>query len=286
MDSSQPSFYHVKDPLQNLNIEVTLKKVQGYTKKKQPADGDDNSDDKFDDNEFDNNDNKKKQVSGHSTVKNVRWQKKSFGPREIAEYCPGDEDRKSLQTPRLFKSTGSGIKESDYKDTFTEMVKDGKEPLDLIQEDMIFTYVDKDGYVPKSGLQPKLTTSKGMETAVHQNPLGLAHSSMPLMHNAKEALPKVATAIQSRIKRESPFKVMYIMAAVDCDVKRMRDGAKTKNEDDIYGGGKSLGGARFYEKELCTIKLYTNGTMQATPGFSEEEPEEEEVRGIAFRESF
>ena len=73
-----------------------------------------------------------------------------FGPREIAIFSPGDEDGGSASNPRLtdfFKSSGSGsgIVESDYKEQFLEMAKDGKDLRSVMEEQMVFTYVDKDG---------------------------------------------------------------------------------------------------------------------------------------------
>lgn len=63
---------------------------------------------------------------------------------------------------------------------------------------------------------------------------------------------------------------MYVMAAVDCDVESIKEGSLEKNNDSIYGGPAAIGGPRFFEKVLCTIKLFSNNTMEATPGFSEE----------------
>ena len=39
MDASQPSFYHIGDPLQNLNLQVTLKCVHGGKVKKEEEGG-------------------------------------------------------------------------------------------------------------------------------------------------------------------------------------------------------------------------------------------------------
>ena len=103
-------------------------------------------------------------------------------------------------------------------------------------------------FAPKASLQPKLTTSNSMDTNVSQNPLGLAHSSMPLRQLQAGVLPQATLDMQAHLSREQPFKIMYIMAAVDCDVEEMKLGAKDKKEEHIYGGTKALGGPRFYEK--------------------------------------
>ena len=148
------------------------------------------------------------------------------------------------------------------------------DPLDDLSEAMVFTYIDKDGFLPKSAMKPRLTTSQTEDDPTF-NPLGLAAATLPLRQLPKGVLPDSSTAMKQHLSREAPFKVMYVMAAVDCDIDNIKAGSLDKNDENIYGGPASAGGPRFYEKVLCTIKLYGNNTMEATPGFSEEEPEDE-----------
>jgi hypothetical protein len=53
---------------------------------------------------------------------------------------------------------------------------------------------------------------------------------------------------QKHLGREAPFKTMYIMAAVDCDIEKIKKGSLEKDESEIFGGAASVGGPRFYEK--------------------------------------
>ena len=61
-----------------------------------------------------------------------------------------------------------------------------------------------------------------------------------------------ASEAAARMVREDPFKVMYVMAAVDIA------------PEDLEGGAEVLKGSkrrRFYEVPLCRVKLYTKRNM-------------------------
>ena len=94
----------------------------------------------------------------------VTWQEKIFGPREIAVMAPTQSDRDTLGSPRTPRNAKSGlgpaganstVADSDYQEQLYQRVRDGADPLDDLDTAMIFTYVDKDGFVPKSAMRPR-----------------------------------------------------------------------------------------------------------------------------------
>jgi hypothetical protein len=76
--------------------------------------------------------------------------------------------------------------------------RDGMDPLDDLSEAMIFTYVDKDSFVPKTKILPKLTTSESI-TDPSQNPLGLAAATLPIRQLSKDILPTATNSIKVRM---------------------------------------------------------------------------------------
>jgi hypothetical protein len=273
MDAAQPSFYHVTDPLQNLSLSITLKRVHGGTRKKaSPTEEDGRA----------SPPPPEEEQALRSTTLTCGWQEKIFGPRELALLSPGESERAEQGSPRTPRKTGSAqstVSDNDYKETVAQMLRDGQDPLDLIKPEQIFTYVDKDGFVPKSAMAPHLaTTNYGLDP--HANPVGLAKTTLPLRQVGSGVLPQAARAAAKHITRESRTRVMHVMAAVDVDVEELRAGSLAGDSDMIHGGPQSAGGPKFYEKILCTIKLHGDGvggdeTMEVTPGFSTEEPEED-----------
>ena len=322
MDPSQPFVYHISDPLQNLNLEVTLKQVTGSLsfskkerdkKKRRDAKRGDSKDpdsapEAVSDDEKENDpllkDSSSDSSSNKQTIykKTISWQEKVLGPRELALYSPSTSERSSLasgKSPRLVVSSSSSSltksrpssssssaaassRRSDsgaatralYAERLARSFADGKEPLDGLTEVSIFTYVDVDSFVPKSALQTRLTTSATDNDPFH-NPVGIAEATLPVRGLDRGVLPASAEHIKGHLARERPFKTMYVMASVDADVKAMKHGSAEKDEELIYGGPAAAGGPRFYEKMLCVIKAFGDGTIEATPGFSQEEPEDE-----------
>ena len=260
MDQTQPFYYHIQDPLQNLSLKVTLRRIHGGLEESEKDGGK-------------RKDKKPKSKSPTMVEKTLEWQEKVFGPREIAVLSPGEDDRKDLKSPRTPRSkvrrlrematskaetskstlrlarsshkasSASSVTDSDYREQMLQRLRDGFDPLDELSEAMVFTYIDKDGFLPKSVMKPRLTTSHTDDDPTF-NPLGLAAATLPLRQLPKGVLPQNSTAIKQHMSREAPFKVMYVMAAVDCDVENIKAGSLDKNDENIYGGPASVGGPR------------------------------------------
>jgi len=80
----------------------------------------------------------------------------------------------------------------------------------------IYTHVDRDYYI--SNDDPSVSTSLRDSKPTH---ISNAMKGLPA-HNlhSNETLPVSAAALHDRISRDDPCKMMYIMAAVDCDVEQ------------------------------------------------------------------
>ena len=295
MDASQPSFYHITDPLQHLNLEVTLKRVHGgggeKKKKSGKKKGRDGGGDASDNDDSDDETSSPPLPSPSTITSHLTWQQKLFGPRELALLSPPSTVRESGRSPRsprsprtprtaLWKATGAAggaaggsACDEDYRAALHQRFFDGSDPLDDLASSMIFTYVDKDSFVPKSSMAPSLaTTAAGNDP--HLNPLGVARATLPLKQMGRSLLPAASVGMKKHLTRETPFRIMYVMAAVDVDVPSVTKGSLSSDPSLIFGGAATAGGPRFYEKVLCTIKLHGSGTMEATPGFSVEEQED------------
>ena len=72
------------------------------------------------------------------------------------------------------------------------------------------------------------------------------------------------------MSRDGMFKVMYLMAAVPVDL------AKVEAAIDRQSVAQLRDERVCQEHVLCSIKMHKKGTLEVTPGFSEEEPESED----------
>jgi hypothetical protein len=87
MDPDQTFYYPITDPLQNLNLKVTLRRVN---KTKASVSGKENRAEKKNKKSlrYDDEDDEILVIE-----KNLEWQEKVFGPREIAILSPDSNER-------------------------------------------------------------------------------------------------------------------------------------------------------------------------------------------------
>ena len=78
-----------------------------------------------------------------------------------------------------------------------------------------------------------------------------------------------------------PYRIMYIMAAVDCH----NEGTTTHKYYDPNNNNLKPH-LDYHEQLLCQMKAYDNGALEVTPGFSVEEKEEEVDNCFRPRSSF
>eukprot|EP00814_Leptocylindrus_danicus_P016718 CAMPEP_0116018558 /NCGR_PEP_ID=MMETSP0321-20121206/8714_1 /TAXON_ID=163516 /ORGANISM="Leptocylindrus danicus var. danicus, Strain B650" /LENGTH=356 /DNA_ID=CAMNT_0003488963 /DNA_START=389 /DNA_END=1459 /DNA_ORIENTATION=- len=126
------------------------------------------------------------------------------------------------------------------------------------KEATIFTYNNRDGFVPNIESNPNLTTS---ETTKHL-PLTEAIPSLQRRQNTGNSggmpLTKSAAHVQNRLTEGNIIETMYVMAAVDTKMSKWEKGGKfdTTNDPD------------YHQQVLCALKLHKNGLLEVTPGFS------------------
>ncbi|GBG32495.1 Meckel syndrome type 1 protein-like [Hondaea fermentalgiana] len=196
------------------------------------------------------------------------WQEKKFGPRELVRYL-GSEDEEGNA------GMGRTAIEAEYLEQIARRRRFGEDLLQDAERVMLFTYTDKDGFVPKNEMTKFVTTSENFSL----NPVAESIVTIPgtggrvaegREHERDDAFDGAddgdyaslertsgtgEVSAGQRVFRESPFKVFYLMAAVDVDAAKLRS---LRKED-----------GKFYEVVLCTVKVKRDGSLvEMQPGFS------------------
>ncbi|CAM9461081.1 unnamed protein product, partial [Ectocarpus sp. 13 AM-2016] len=235
----------------------------------------------------------------------VKWQEKVFGPEDVVTLSSGQRRGGKSQQQRAVGPPDNALSrlERDYAGHLEDLRRDRVDPLESLSEVMLFTYTDKDGFVPpldKAGAAGGgLTTGDGgpfsyLEEAVTSMPRTAASSLLETAEtaagggrgaggggaggrNSKAGVSDTAAVIQAHLAREDKCKVMYIMAAVDVDVREATKAAKsragTPGGSFRWRQGEDGVGVHAHEQVVCSIKAHQNGTLEIAPGFSAEEPE-------------
>ncbi|CAM9262265.1 unnamed protein product, partial [Ectocarpus sp. 6 AP-2014] len=235
----------------------------------------------------------------------VKWQEKVFGPEDVVTLSSGQRRGGKSQQQRAVGPPDNALSrlERDYAGHLEDLRRDGVDPLESLSEVMLFTYTDKDGFVPPSdkagAAEGGLTTGDGgpfscLEEAVTSMPRTAASSLLETAktaagggrgaggggasgRNSRVGVSDTAAVIQAHLAREDKYKVMYIMAAVDVDVREATKVAKSRAAAPGGGSrwrqGEDGVGVHAHEQVVCSIKAHQNGTLEIAPGFSAEEPE-------------
>ena len=127
--------------------------------------------------------------------------------------------------------------------------------ISSLSETMLYTYVDKDKYAP-ARKAVVFTPAGAYDTT--ENYMGPVQSG--LHGKIGESTDERLKQAENRIYKEKPYKMMYICLATDVDIENLK-----KNPwDPSY----------FYtENVLCEIKLFQDGLIETSPGFSDLVPE-------------
>ncbi|CAM9953363.1 unnamed protein product [Scytosiphon promiscuus] len=301
--SDQPQYYRITDSLESLSIRIRLRKIFGRSVNTKPkAVGTVRSRRENDGEDQDRLPGSF--VPGDEADVRVKWQEKIFGPEDIITVSSG---QRSGHTPPQQRAVGPlsnplARLERDYGGHLDDLRRDGVDPLGSLSEVMLFTYTDKDGFVPPSSNTSRGDGSGGggglttgdrgtlsyLEEAVTNMPRKTATSSPDgtvvsgggglTVGINRTGVSETAAVIQTHLAREDKFKVMYIMAAVDVDVRGAKKEAKIRANSPGGArwkrGGDGAGGVHLHEQVVCSIKAHQNGTLEIAPaGFSAEEPE-------------
>lgn len=249
------------DPIQNLQVAIQIRKVQGASGRGNEAGAASGVGDTF------------KRVIG--------WQEKIMSPGELiielldqnrtGSKGTAEERRKRRDVNKAEEEIRADMLENMKEDMLDKFRKSGV---------WIFTYTDKDTFVPSHDQAPR-TSSIANATPLAECMTNLA-LPLPPAHGRKnstiqncgpvggsspapQTLGPAASAIRKRIVRESDFKVMYIMAAVLLDSKKGLTAIRDVNRGALRNVCE--------EHLLCELKVHRGGVMEVSPGFSEEEPE-------------
>eukprot|EP00903_Cladosiphon_okamuranus_P006353 g6223.t1 len=253
--SDQPQYYRVTDSLENLSVRIRLRKIFGRSvNANATANANSVRSRREDQHQHAATKVPGSFVPGDEADIRVKWQEKIFGPGDIVALSSaqrrGGKPQQHRTVPRL---------ERNYAGHLEDLRRDGVDPLGSISEVMLFTYTDKDGFIPPSdsadgsaGGRSKLTTGDGGP-----------HSYLE-------------EAVANMPRRAATSSVMYIMAAVDVDVREVAKAAKARaaaSGGSRWKRGEDDVGVHVHEQVVCSIKAHQNGTLEIAPGFSAEEPE-------------
>eukprot|EP00741_Cyanophora_paradoxa_P004264 tig00000789_g4140.t1 len=280
----RPALFRTEDPVTNLVLRVTLRRVRAaagvqlsYQATGASAAGADiESDDLGDANEI---------------VTTLRWQQKVFSPREVAHYS-------TLANPRT-------PLEQRYADEVKSLVasSDDGPPVNLV-----FTYVDVDEYVDRAELERAATTSSG-ETLTPLAREVLSARMRRRRGGAASAVAAGAVTVDGHLPiSDAKCQRMAIMACLDM-TKRQEDkitsksrrrkeqankekkakdekaqevgGSESKTGEDAEADAAAAAAAEQqakeeqrgldpqsgFEKVLCYLKYYSTGTLEMRPGF-------------------
>eukprot|EP00041_Stephanoeca_diplocostata_P025123 m.651357 g.651357 ORF g.651357 m.651357 type:complete len:509 (+) comp22675_c0_seq1:282-1808(+) len=242
----QRGIFRSRDPVENLRIEVTLRKVTAASSDRGDAPPSIAS-----------------QGVYASEKRVLHWQQKVFSWAEIVEY----RDDANCETPL----------EHHYHKEVNNVLQ--KEHTGWRADKRIFTYVDVDDYVSEQEMSaevlvgPQSSTSTfvtrrmsevrrrhgtrgkrgggslgGMSTFVHVNDVVTTRPT------ARDMSKRVI---------DTPYQVMYVMA----DLSDVPSGEE-ENTDSAVLDTAALAGYADAEHVLCTIKIDANGVLEAYPTFN------------------
>ncbi|KDO30772.1 hypothetical protein SPRG_04673 [Saprolegnia parasitica CBS 223.65] len=209
-----PRYYHLRDPIEHLVVHVTLRKV---------TEGDASR-------------------AGRTTrdewTRSFQWQEKVFSPAEFRRFNTRAAGDVVVQSAKAASAL-----EVEYKHTIAQRQEANEEILDVTADAVLYSYTDRDNYVPSSETTRAISTST--------EPLSdMAMAAIALQRHAPST--HVAT-------REVAFTTMYLMASLDIP-------------SDLYKRKKKLNQIRDLDDHvLCELRYYPRARLLVCrPGFSRE----------------
>lgn len=175
----------------------------------------------------------------------LKWQEKIHGPADIADYIHSKRSDSRRGSPAQIES----------RREIGELVQSTKEKdeMSLLQSTMLYTYIERDEYISDEG--PLLTNSSGAESY-----LGAAlYSNKNLKDNSDEAMfyNSRRQTIVGREANGAKAKTMHVCLATDIDSKAMVDASSSRDTS-----------AYMSEHLLCSFRLFPDGRLEVSPGFS------------------
>ena len=176
-----------------------------------------------------------------------KWQEKAFSPWELMRYHSMCRADRLSENGRLLPESATGNNE-EYREEMEEWLKEGLDPLSLLQPAMLFSYVDNDGFIPESE-RDEVTTDSAP-------PLLVAEMVTPVEHyRAKSRRGFIDEDVHRAVHADRGMvaQTMYIMAAVEIDTESFKRTA----EDHAV------------QQPLCMIRAFPSSTrVDMQPRFS------------------
>eukprot|EP01032_Pedospumella_encystans_P024787 gene24787-28017_t len=205
-------YYRTEDPVENLKIRVVVREISKA--------------------KIFNSDGTKIQPFFNEVT--LSWQQKLFSPREISDYLRNKDNR-----------SGSAA-QVEARRHFWKAEKDGANIQDMLENVMLYTYVDKDNF--KQDQAPPLN-----EPGTQEPFLGAAVRTLGGVDKGTAR----QKGISNKLFRDKPFKAMHICLATDVDGPKLSAPSSMWVSDNHYK-----------EHVLCSIRLYQDGLLEVTPSFS------------------
>ena len=211
-----PFYYQPVDPVHNLRVRVTIRQVRGeYEGGGKAASADSSSAANPDDTNASMRSDGPADHDGRQWSATFGWQEKEFGPREVRKYWPsasasgggssssrrrGRGGSNGAASPRGGAGGGRrdvAVAAAAYEAQLAAEAGSGKTPFDVLyagegggrpgvevegegaESVKLFTYVDKDGFVPCSEIRRTVSTSGAAPTALAGDVLSLRGVTTP-----------------------------------------------------------------------------------------------------------
>ncbi len=283
----QTEYLCLDDPVQNFKIRVILRCLKNYNTNNtvRQAYNEHNKEKDYKDIVHVNLSNDELNSSSGNDMEcwdeTFSWQEKKFGPRELESYVHSNDHLSHEETHR------------EYQDQIQTSIDD-KKLIRNISEVMLFTYTDKENFIPMNELYEDVTTSENFSLNNVAKSIALIPKTGGLINN-QYSYRNNTSSMESwrdselgrqgnipnrtfypssgqRLFRQTSHKYFYIMAALDLDtgkLQALRQALYNKNEIP----SDSLGQGRYLEVVLCKITITNNGKMmEMTPKFTHYKP--------------
>jgi hypothetical protein len=336
-----PFYYQPVDPVHNLRVRVTIRQVRGEYEGGGKAASADSSSASAATNPDDTNASMRSDGpadhDGRQWSATFGWQEKEFGPREVRKYWPsaaatggsssgsrGHRGGSGAASPRAGAGGGRrdvAVAAAAYEAQLAAEAESGKTPFDVLyagegggrpgvevegegaESVKLFTYVDKDGFVPCSEIRRTVSTSGAAPTALAGDVLSLRGVASPGGGDGAGGGGRgggggsggsggaTGGGAPRHLRKAAGCKSFFVMAAVDMDaetVDGMRDpehwpgGGGGGGGRGRKGGSRGGGGKPIYEKTLCCVRWYPQGVLSVTPGFSDDVAEDAAAQAQAM----
>lgn len=223
---------HLADPLLNLNIKVKLQCLSQPKVNTSEEMNETKLESKIDSKQEEPIVNQNLVPMNKTYSQEFKWQEKKFSPIEIVTYNKMEEADNAF--------------DKEYFELYKE-TKDNLSLNDISNHVCLYSYVDKDGYIPESRFKQRTTAPYSTLNPFAEGRINLER---------RKEDEKAKTGL-SHLRREMPYKMYYIMAGVEI------------NNTDLLSMENDVKALQYHEQILCCIRYYTRtNEFEITPEFN------------------